>query len=82
VNLQKFRNLTNLETGSFEFLDSFGKPEMKEADTESLTESEELSIIGEDLVIKQNHDTQNNYTQQKSACSIQRWLDTKRDDSQ
>ena len=45
-----YRNLTNLETGSFEFLDNFGKPEMKEADAESLTESEELSIIGEDLV--------------------------------
>ena len=49
-NFFPYRNLTNLETGSFEFLDNFGKPEMKEADAESMTESEELSIIGEDLV--------------------------------
>ncbi len=47
------RALTNLDTGSFEYLDKCGQNETKEvaeADTESLTESEELSIIGEDLV--------------------------------
>ena len=49
----KNRALTNLDTGSFEYLDKCGQNETKElaeADAESLTESEELSIIGEDLV--------------------------------
>ena len=51
-----FRALTNLDAGSFECLDKYGQGDSKEvpeeADNESLTESEELSIIGEDLVCK------------------------------